>query len=145
MTRQGGWPASGFGVRLRLLREGAGLNQSQLAETAGTTQATVARLEAGQQEPAWPLVLALAEALSATPNDFRPREGDARPGPAKRGRPPKAPPAAPAPPPAEDLEGQAKEPKGPLKGLGKGKGGGEALGGGLPTERPARKGRGRGK
>jgi transcriptional regulator with XRE-family HTH domain len=102
MTRQGGWPASGFGVRLRLFREGAGLNQSQLAETAGTTQATVARLEAGHQEPAWPLVLALAKALGVTANDFQPREGDARPGPPKRGRPPRAKPAT----AAEDLEGQ---------------------------------------
>jgi transcriptional regulator with XRE-family HTH domain len=115
MTKLGGWgESSGFAVRLRVLREGRGLYQGQLAERAGTTQSTVAKLEAGTQEPAWPLVIALAEALGATPNDFLPRAGEKAPPPLKRGRPakPKAagtrPPAPPAPPLAEDLEDQAE-------------------------------------
>lgn len=95
MTKLGGWESSGFGVRLRLLREATGLYQGQLAERAGTTQSTVAKLEAGTQEPAWPLVVALAEALGATPNDFLPRNGDQAPPPPKRGRPPKQAPAEP--------------------------------------------------
>jgi DNA-binding XRE family transcriptional regulator len=39
------------------------LSQLALAERAGCNQFTVAKLERGQQEPAWPLVLALANAL----------------------------------------------------------------------------------
>jgi transcriptional regulator with XRE-family HTH domain len=102
MTKQGGWPASGFGVRLRLLREQAGLNQSQLAERAGTTQATVARLEAGRQEPAWPLVLQLADALTVPLEEFRSRGDEPKVAPPRRGRPPKpkvddSPPQAPSP------------------------------------------------
>jgi transcriptional regulator with XRE-family HTH domain len=108
MTKLGGWgKSSGFAVRLRVLRERQGLYQGQLAERAGTTQSTVAKLEAGTQEPAWPLVIALAEALGATPNDFLPLPGEQAPLPLKRGRPPKQA-APPAPPPAEDLEEQAE-------------------------------------
>jgi transcriptional regulator with XRE-family HTH domain len=114
MTKQGGWPASGFGIRLRLLREQAGINQSRLAERAGTTQATVARLEAGQQEPAWPLVLQLADALKVSLDEFRSRGDEPAGAPPRRGRQtkPKAegspPPVPPATPPADDLEGQAE-------------------------------------
>jgi transcriptional regulator with XRE-family HTH domain len=92
---QGGWPSSGFGLRLRILRDRAGLSQTALAERAGCTQSTLAKLEAGKQEPAWPLVTALAVALEATPNDFLPRPGDREPEPPRRGRPPKV--DAPAP------------------------------------------------
>jgi transcriptional regulator with XRE-family HTH domain len=95
MTRQGGWPATGFGERLRQLREGAGLTQQQLAERAGCHHMTVSLLERGTQEPAWPLVLALAGVLGITPNEFLPRDGEQAP-PPKRGRPPKQ--APPEPP-----------------------------------------------
>lgn len=63
MSKQGGWPSTGFGSRLRALRERAGLTQPGLAEKAGCNKFTVAKLERGTQEPAWPLVLALAKAL----------------------------------------------------------------------------------
>jgi transcriptional regulator with XRE-family HTH domain len=106
MTKVGGWESSGFGVRLRLLREAAGLYQGQLAERAGTTQSTVAKLEAGTQEPAWPLVRALAEALGVTPNDFLPRDGEQAPPPLKRGRPPKQ-----APPPEPPKRGRQRKAK----------------------------------
>jgi transcriptional regulator with XRE-family HTH domain len=99
MTKQGGWPPSGFGDRLRRLREKAGLTQRQLAEHAGCNAFTVAKLERGAQEPAWPLVLALARALNVSCEAFtQPVDGPA-PEP-KRGRPPKAladPPAEPEP------------------------------------------------
>jgi transcriptional regulator with XRE-family HTH domain len=70
MSKQGGWPPTGFGGRLRSLREQATLSQRELAELAGCNQFTVAKLERGLQEPAWPLVLALAKALDVTCEAF---------------------------------------------------------------------------
>jgi transcriptional regulator with XRE-family HTH domain len=63
MTKRGGWPDSGFGERLKSVRESSGLSQAQLAERAGCHTFTISKLERGEQEPAWPLVLALAKAL----------------------------------------------------------------------------------
>ena len=100
MSKQGGWPPTGFGGRLRALREQAGLSQLPLAEKAGCNQFTVAKLERGLQEPAWPLVLALAKALGVDCEAFN---GAAADEPAERrspGRPAKAiaEPAEPPPP-----------------------------------------------
>jgi transcriptional regulator with XRE-family HTH domain len=89
MTRQGGWPASGFGERLRHLREGAGLTQQQLAERAGCHYMTISLLERGTQEPAWPLVLQLADTLGVSTEEFRLREDEVETEPRRRGRPPK--------------------------------------------------------
>jgi transcriptional regulator with XRE-family HTH domain len=88
MTKRGGWPPTGFGERLRQEREKAGLTQAQLAERAGCNVFTVAKTERGEQEPAWPLVLALARALGVDVTAFVPDS----PSPAdqpkrKRGRP----------------------------------------------------------
>jgi transcriptional regulator with XRE-family HTH domain len=91
MTKQGGWPPSGFGGRLKRLREAAGLTQGQMAERAGCNQFTVAKLEAGRQEPAWPLVLQLADALGVSTEEFRAQQGEPAPEPPRRGRPPKPP------------------------------------------------------
>jgi transcriptional regulator with XRE-family HTH domain len=66
MSKQGGWVPTGFGGRLRVLRERAGWTQRELADQAGCNQFTVAKLERGLQEPAWPLVLALGRALGVT-------------------------------------------------------------------------------
>jgi transcriptional regulator with XRE-family HTH domain len=85
MTRRGGWPQTGFGERLRELREGAGLTQQQLGDRAGCHTMTIAKLEAATQEPAWPLVLALAQALGVGPNAFL-QEPSSSPEP-RRGRP----------------------------------------------------------
>ena len=107
---QGGWPASGVGLRLRLLRDEAGLSQTELAARAGCTQSTLAKLEAGKQEPAWPLVIALAAALEVTPNDLLPQPGDRQPPPAKvgwpKGRPRGTLPATGPPEPAKPLRGR---------------------------------------
>jgi transcriptional regulator with XRE-family HTH domain len=72
MSKQGGWPATGFGARLRVLREGAALTQKDLAEKAGCHPMTLAKLERGVQEPAWPLVLALCRALGVPCEAFLP-------------------------------------------------------------------------
>jgi transcriptional regulator with XRE-family HTH domain len=64
------WPATGFGRRLRELRDGRALSRRELAEAAGCHPMTLAKMELGTREPGWPLVLALAKALGLTPNDF---------------------------------------------------------------------------
>jgi transcriptional regulator with XRE-family HTH domain len=66
MPRSGGWPATGFGARLKAERERAALSQRELAERAGCHYMTISELERGTQEPAWPLVLALAKALGVS-------------------------------------------------------------------------------
>jgi len=61
-----------FGLRLRALREAAGLTQLQLGERAEPklSYQTIARYERGAVEPTWPTVVAIAEALSVTPDAF---------------------------------------------------------------------------
>jgi transcriptional regulator with XRE-family HTH domain len=59
-----------FAGRLKELRERAGLTQQQLAERAGMNKFGIAKLEQGKTKPWWESVLALANALGVTPNDF---------------------------------------------------------------------------
>jgi transcriptional regulator with XRE-family HTH domain len=59
----GGLPPSGFGPELRRVREGKGLTQKELGDAAGIHPNTVAKLERGEMEPSWQMVLALATAL----------------------------------------------------------------------------------
>ncbi len=90
MTKRGGWPSTGFGERLREFRSAAGLSQRELAERAGCNLFTVAKLERGSQEPAWPLVLALAGALGIGCQEFIGGEKRSGASPNRpRGRPPK--------------------------------------------------------
>lgn len=55
---------TGFGRRLKELREKAGLSQAQLAEKTGMNVFGVAKLEQGQREPGWATVLIICKALS---------------------------------------------------------------------------------
>jgi transcriptional regulator with XRE-family HTH domain len=59
-----------IGKRLKDLRWRAGLTQQELADKAGTTQTTVARIERDAVEPEVTTVRKLAEALSVTPGDL---------------------------------------------------------------------------
>jgi transcriptional regulator with XRE-family HTH domain len=59
-----------FGPQLRRLREAAGLTQVQLAELAGLHTQSVVKIERSERSPNWDSVVALAEALGCTPNDF---------------------------------------------------------------------------
>jgi DNA-binding XRE family transcriptional regulator len=92
MSKHGGWEPTGFGARLKRLREAAGKSQQELADLAGCNKFTVAKLEQGKQEPAWPLVLALCRSLGVSVATFeaaaapQPEAPPARP----RGRPRKA-------------------------------------------------------
>ncbi len=72
MAGRGKLPDSGFGPALSGLRAAKGLTQKELAEAAGLHPNTVAKLERSDQEPNWPVVIALAGALGITPNEFRP-------------------------------------------------------------------------
>jgi transcriptional regulator with XRE-family HTH domain len=85
-----GWAVSAehFAGRLKELREQAGLTQQQLADKAGIGKDSVAQLEQGRNQASWAFVLALADALGITPNDFR--QAAASRVEVKRGRPKKA-------------------------------------------------------
>jgi DNA-binding XRE family transcriptional regulator len=99
MSKHGGWDATGFGGKLKQVREQAGLSQQELAERTGCNKFTVAKLEQGKQEPAWPLVLAFCRALGVNCLAFvpalgeSPTQGEMGQAPftssAKRGRPKK--------------------------------------------------------
>jgi transcriptional regulator with XRE-family HTH domain len=52
-----------FSLRLKQLREAAGLTQRQLAERARLNRVTVAKFEAGTRSPSWETVIDLADAL----------------------------------------------------------------------------------
>ena len=45
MPKRGGWDSTGFGSKLKALRESAGLSQPELAEKAGCNKFTIAKLE----------------------------------------------------------------------------------------------------
>lgn len=62
---------TGFGTKLRELRETAGLSQQELADKIGFHKLSVAKIEQGVREPVWATVLALAEALSVSTEEFR--------------------------------------------------------------------------
>jgi transcriptional regulator with XRE-family HTH domain len=83
---------TGFGNRLRDLREAAGLTQAQLADKAGMHLHGLSKLEQGDREPAWATVLALSNALGVKCTAFIPTNGDAPP--RSRGRPRKESPEA---------------------------------------------------
>jgi transcriptional regulator with XRE-family HTH domain len=66
------WDSTGFGERLKTIREAARQSQQQLADATGVDVMTVSRLERGAQEPAWPLVLAICDSLGVSTEEFRP-------------------------------------------------------------------------
>lgn len=63
---------SGFGRKLREHREAKGWTQSHLGEQAEPVMSyqNIARLERGEREPTWPVVLRLAKALGVSPDAF---------------------------------------------------------------------------
>lgn len=74
---------TGFGTRLRTIREAKGLTQEQLAERVGMAYQAIARIERGDSDnPTWSTVQKLAEALGVEPNDFQADDDEppARPG-----------------------------------------------------------------
>jgi transcriptional regulator with XRE-family HTH domain len=59
-----------FGPRLRALRQQKGLTQTELAEMAQLHPQTLVKLEAGDREPGWSTLLALADALAVNLQAF---------------------------------------------------------------------------
>ena len=57
-------------ARLKALRTSRGLSQKQLAEAAGLSQNAISQWESGAREPSWSNVLALANALGVTCQEF---------------------------------------------------------------------------
>lgn len=60
-----------FGKKLKEIREKQKLSQKQLAEKAGIGQQTISNWENGIREPLWSNLLALAQALEVSLDDFR--------------------------------------------------------------------------
>jgi DNA-binding XRE family transcriptional regulator len=83
---------TGFGARLKELREAAWLTQGDLAEACGVNRFSIAKVEQGLRDPSWPLALRLAHALGVSVAVFAPAEGT------QAGKPGGAGPARPAPP-----------------------------------------------
>lgn len=63
---------TGFAALLKSLREDAGMSQQDLAVAAKMSIGGYQKLEQGSREPAWPTVLALADALHVSPEVFVP-------------------------------------------------------------------------
>src|SRR5690348_12906028 len=83
-----------FALRMKALREAAGLTQAQLAEQSGLHVGAIFKLEQGRREPAWATVQALAKALGVSLEAFADQHSAAstEPAPRPRGRPKKQPP-----------------------------------------------------
>ena len=62
-----------LGLRIRSLREAAGMNQVQLAELAGIQSSHLSRIEAGKYAVTFEIVQAIAEALGMTVDLVDPR------------------------------------------------------------------------
>jgi transcriptional regulator with XRE-family HTH domain len=104
MSERTGGAQSGFGKRLCQLREDEGMSQGELAKRAGVNLMTVSRIERGVNEPTWPVVLALAEALGVSCEAFR----DVAPQDATTEMKPGRPRKAEAPPAAAEMQGKQK-------------------------------------
>jgi len=101
--------AEWFAGRLKELREAAGMSQKELAERVGVLREAVARWEAGNREPSWGNVLALAAALGVTCEAFNQEPADRMP--AGPGRPRKQAESAAAPAPKQPPPAKRKKKK----------------------------------
>ena len=63
-------PGTGFGRRLRELREARGWSQEALAEKCNLAVQTLSRFERDLRVPDWATALTLCLVLGATPDDF---------------------------------------------------------------------------
>lgn len=59
-----------FGLRIRELREAAGLSQEALAHAAGLERAEVGFIERAEREPGISIVVPLANALGVEPGEL---------------------------------------------------------------------------
>jgi transcriptional regulator with XRE-family HTH domain len=75
-----------FADKLKELRLGAGLTQTQLAEKAGMHRQGIAKLEMGEREPTWQTVQALARALGVSCQAFETETPPEAPPAPKKGK-----------------------------------------------------------
>ncbi|WP_062108645.1 helix-turn-helix domain-containing protein [Bacillus niameyensis] len=59
-----------IGITLERLRRGKQFSQEELGFQSSLDRKTISNLENNQQEPSFPTVVALAEALEMLPSDF---------------------------------------------------------------------------
>ena len=71
MAGRGDLPPSQFGAAMKRLRTEKGMTQKEVADAAELHPNTVAKLERGDQEPNWPLVLRLAEVMGVDCRAFQ--------------------------------------------------------------------------
>jgi transcriptional regulator with XRE-family HTH domain len=62
-----------FGQRLREVREGAGLSQTELAHQVGLSRGSIANIEVGRQRPPLHFLVLLARELEVRPADLLPK------------------------------------------------------------------------
>jgi transcriptional regulator with XRE-family HTH domain len=74
-----------FAIRLRELREQAGLTQGALAERSGLASGTIRQLESGRREPSFETAAKIAVGLGVSLAAF----DEDRPAPRRRSRKPK--------------------------------------------------------
>lgn len=60
----------GIGRNIRMRREACGLDQNELAERVGISQAMVSYIEAGRKLPSVPLLADIAKALHCTMDEL---------------------------------------------------------------------------
>ena len=70
LTQKPRWEPTVFGQRLKALRAAAGLTQVELGKLCGIVPNTLAKYESGKQEPAWPIVLKIAQGLGVSCSAF---------------------------------------------------------------------------
>jgi transcriptional regulator with XRE-family HTH domain len=70
---------TGFGPRLRETREAAGVSQTELGQRTGIAYQTIAKYERGVNEPTWPIVCLIADALGVPTDQLRDPPAAAQP------------------------------------------------------------------
>jgi transcriptional regulator with XRE-family HTH domain len=65
-----------MGLRIRAARKDAGLLQSQLAQLAGLSRASITNIEAGSQAPPPYRLILIAEALKVDPSALLPKPSE---------------------------------------------------------------------
>jgi len=63
------------GLKLKSLREGAGLTGVQLGEAVGVSQSMIAHYEAGRKTPSMEILARIADKLGVTMDALRKKEG----------------------------------------------------------------------
>ena len=62
--------ATGFGTRLKELRQRASMSQEDVARAAGVSLSAITKIEGNKVEPSWPTVRAIAKALGVSVAEF---------------------------------------------------------------------------